>query len=179
MARITLSQLQKRTKHQLLSDQEALCNDRILGPTTVRRAERTRELRYPLHGRLRRAAIRYFLGKGWDVLPHGVGVWGANGALADFAIVKKRRIVLVECLTPDWVTYQNAAKKRRLEKFFPLWFVVEHPAVNRDALYKRRCERLVSKSRVFALFGKSNLTRPASSFAPYRLSVPVGRTLRR
>src|SRR2546428_235373 len=86
MARtITLAQLQKRTKHELLSDERALCIDPFMGITSVRNAERTREVRYPLHRNLRRASVRYFLNQGWDVVPHGVGVWGVNGALADLA----------------------------------------------------------------------------------------------
>lgn len=183
MSRITFAQLQKRTKHELLSDEEACCNDRVLGPTTVRRAERTREKHYPLHRRLRLAAIRYFLDEGWDVVPHGVGVWGANGALADLAIAKGRRIVLVECLTPSWVTYQNAARKRRLEQFFPLWFFIEHPVVSCDVHYKQRVERMASRSRVFSWRQQSSLTRswcgPAASVVPYQPSVPAGRTARR
>lgn len=183
MALITLTKLRKRTRHQLLSDEEACCMDRVLGPTTVRRAERAREARYPMHRQLRRAAVRYFLDKGWDVVPHGVGVWGANGALADLAIATGRRIVLVECLTPSWVTYRNAEKKRRMEKFFPLWFVVEHPDIGCDALYKKRVERLVSRSRVFAWSKKRSLTcgwcGPAASIAPIRRSAVAGRTARR
>lgn len=149
MPRITFAQLQKRTKHPLLSDEDACCRDRILGPTTVRRAERAKEARYPLHRQLRWAAVRYFLSKGWDVVPHGVGVWGVKKALADLAIAKGKRIVLVECLTPFWVTYRNAEKKRRLEQFFPLWFCIEHPDASSDRLYKKRADRLALRSRVF------------------------------
>lgn len=155
---ITLAQLQMKTEHELISDQRALCMDALLGPVTVRRAERNRERRYPLHGQLRRASVRYFLEQGWDVVPHGVGVWGANGVLADLAITKGRRIVLVECLTPSWVTRENAAKKRRLEKFFPVWFVIEHPAVSGDGMYRRRAEGLAARSRVFVWSNNRSLT---------------------
>ncbi len=156
---ITLTQLQKRTRHEFLSDEAACCNDPVLGPITVRRAERAREVRNPVHRRLRQAALRYFRDQGWDVVPHGVGVWGAKKAMADLAIAKGKRIVLVECQTRPWVYYQNAQKKRRLEKYFPLWFVIEDPATDSDACYGRRVERLVRRSRVFFWSQGRSLTR--------------------
>jgi len=132
--------------------------DPVLGPTTVRNAERTKEARYPLHRRLRQAAVRYFRDKEWNVVPHGVGVWGAKKAMADLAIAKRRQIVLVECLTPAWVYYRNAASKKRLEKFFPLWFVIEDPATDGDASYKQRVERLRRRNRVFVWSKGGSLT---------------------
>lgn len=156
MPRITLNQLQKRTKHQLLSDEEAFCMSQTYGPITVRDAERKMEARYPLHRRLRRASIRHFLDTGWDVMPYGVGVWGVKKAMADLAIAKGKRIILVECLTPGWVYRWNVARKKRLQKFFPLWFVIEDPAIGSDTSYKQRVERLALKSRVYTWFkGKS------------------------
>lgn len=168
---ITLHQLRERTKHELISDDEACCMDPVLGPTTVRNAERAKETRYPLHRQLRQAAVRHFQDKGWDVVPHGIGVWGAKKAMADLAIAKRRRIVLVECLTPAWVYYRNAASKKRLEKFFPLWFVVEDPVTSGDASYKHRVERLARRNRVFVwskggsltLFPKRTLKRTSCS----------------
>jgi hypothetical protein len=149
MAVITLHQLQGRTRHELISDEAAYCISRVFGAITVRRAERMTERRYPTHRRLRRAATQYFQNKGWDVLPHGLGVWGARAAMADLAIARGNKIVLVECLTRGWVNYANAEKKRRLEKFFPLWFVIEDPAVGPETSYTRRVERLAKRSRVF------------------------------
>lgn len=150
MSAITLNQLQKRTRHELFSDEAALCMDSRLGPTTVRRAERAMEARNPMHRYMRYAAIKYFRNEGWDVLPHGIGVWGAKSAMADLAIAKGEKIILVECLTPGWVYYQNIQGKRRLEKFFPVWFVVEDPArSSSDAYYGRRVERLRKRCRVF------------------------------
>ena len=184
MARtITLAQLQRKTEHELISDQYALCMDGLLGPTTVRRAERNRERRYPLHGRLRRASVRHFLQQGWDVVPHGVGVWGANGAFADLAITRERRIVLVECLTPSWVTRENAAKKKRLERFFPVWFVIEHPSVSGDEMYRRRAENLAARSRVLAWSSGTRLTsrwngRAVSAARHQQKSKSVRRSLR-
>jgi len=61
--------------------------------------------------------------------------------MADLAIVKGEKIVLVECLTRGCVNYANAQKKRRLEKFFPLWFVIEDPTVDPETAYTRRVER--------------------------------------
>lgn len=158
MAVITLHQLQRRTRYELISDGAALCIDRVHGPLTVRRAERMTERRYPTHRRLRQAAIRYFQNKGWDVVPHGLGVWGANGAMADLAIARRNRMVLVECLTRGWVNYVNAQKKRRLEKFFPLWFVVEDPAFEPEFSYTRRVERLAKRSCVFLWSQGTSLT---------------------
>ena len=167
---ITLHQLQKRTKHELISDEAACCMDPIMGPTTVRRAERTREARYPIHRRLRRAAIRYFLDEGWDVVPHGIGVWGARKAMADLAIAKERRIVFVECLTQGWVYYQNAQSKRRLEAFFRLWFVIEDPAIAGGTSYRHRAERLARKSRVFIWSYGRGLTRRSTRTRKARAS---------
>jgi len=158
MSVITLNQLQKRTKYELMSDDEACCMDRVLGPTTVRKAERAKEARYPLHKRLRHAAVRYFQDDGWVVVPHGVGVWGAKKAMADLAIAKGRKIVLVECLTPGWVYYSNTASKKSLEKFFPLWFVIEDPTTSGEASYKQRAERLARRNRVFVWSKGRSLT---------------------
>ncbi len=158
MAVVTFQQLQKRTRHELISDEAAYCMDRVFGAITVRRAERMTERRYPTHRRLRLAAVRYFQNAGWDVVPHGLGVWGARAAMADLALSRRNRIVLVECLTRAWVTYSNAQKKRRLEKFFPLWFVVENPAAEPDVSYTRRVERLARRNRVFVWSQGQTLT---------------------
>lgn len=136
--------------------------DRVLGPVAVRTAERRMEARYPLHRQLRWAASRYFQDNGWDVVPHGVGVWRAKKVLADLAIAKGSRIVLVECLTPDWVFHGNAKKKRRLEQFFPLWFVIADPAAHGERTYKKRVERLARNSKVFLWSKGRTLTRHTS-----------------
>ncbi len=170
MPALTFAQLQKRTRYELLSDEQALCMDHVLGITTVRQAERSRERRYPLHRQLREAAMRYFKDNAWDVVPHGIGVWGAKKAMADFAIAKGRKIVLVECLTPSWVYYQNAKNKKRLERFFPLWFVLEDPAVSGDINYRHRVERLARKNRVFLWAPGRSLTA-----ASWRMRAKVAR----
>ena len=169
---ISLRQLHRRTRHELISDELAFCADPILGPTTVRHAERTREARYPNHRRLRQAAVRHFQEKGWDVVPHGVGVWGAKAVMADLVISKGKKIVFVECLTKSWVTYHNTQKKRRLEAFFPLWFVVEDPAADFEFSYSGRVERLARRSRVFFL-SKGRTLSPYPT-RPFR--GPSGRT---
>jgi hypothetical protein len=153
-----MHQLQKRTKHELISDDQALCNH-ILGPMTVRKAERLTERRYRTHRQLRLAAQKYFLRQGWDVVPHGVGVWGAKKAISDMAIAKGRRIVLVECTTQGSVYFTITQRKRRLERFFPLWFVIEDPAVDGDRSYRSRAGRLAKRSRVFVWSEDNGLTR--------------------
>ena len=146
MARISFGQLQKRTNYDLLSDAHALCMT-ASGPMSVRMAERATEARSPAHRHLRFAAMRHFEAKGWDVHRYGVGVWGAKRVLADFAIARGQKIVLVECLTGWWVTYQNVQRKRRLEKYFPVWFVLEEP--DDDADYEERVKRLRNRCPIF------------------------------
>ena len=147
MTRITLRQLQKRTSHELLSDARALCIT-ASGPMTVRMAERATESRYPTHRHLRFAAMKHFEQNGWDVLRHGVGVWGANGVLADFAIAKRKKIVLIECLTAGWTDYRNVQRKRRLGRYFPVWFVLEDPDGD-DSEYEERVQRLRNRFTIF------------------------------
>ena len=102
--------------------------------------------------------MRYFKDHAWDVVPHGIGVRGAKKAMADFVIAKGRKLVLIECLTPSWVYYENAKNKKRLERFFPLWFVLEDPAVSGDIDYRQRAERLARKNRVFFWASGRSLT---------------------
>jgi hypothetical protein len=174
MPLITLPQLQKRTRHELISDEEALCLDPYRGLQTVRRAERAMEARYPIHRYLRRAAVWHFRNTGWDVLPHGVGVRGTGRAMADLAISKGRRIVFVECLTRSWVNYSNAQRKRHLEIFFPLWFVIEDPVGDSDIAYRRRAERLAARSRVlFWSHGRALRVRPHRKSSDGRRRNPV------
>jgi hypothetical protein len=130
-----------------------------LGWMTIRAAERLTEKRYPTHRRLRLAAKRHFLNQGWDVIPHGVGVDGTR-AMADLVIVKRRRIVFIECLTLHWVRFTNAQHKRQLERYFPVWFVIEDPGKAVDSSYRSRAGRLAKVSRVFVWSeGRSVLTR--------------------
>jgi hypothetical protein len=154
---ITISELRKRTKHPLISDMDACCNVYGMGLMTCREAERATEKRYPIHRRLRWAAKMYFLDRGWDVVPHGVGVEGTM-AMSDLVIIKKARIVFVECLTSHWVRFLNAQRKRQLESYYPLWFVIEDPAIAGDASYRGRVERLVKRSRVYFWSQRNGLT---------------------
>jgi hypothetical protein len=158
MALITLRQLQKRTKHPLISDMEACCNVFGMGLMTCREAERATEKRYPGHRQLRLAAKKYFLNQGWEVVPHGVGVNGTM-AMSDLVIAKQRRIIFVECLTPHWVSFLNAQRKRRLERYHPLWFVIEDPAIGGDRSYRDRAGRLAKRSRVFVWSKGNRLVR--------------------
>jgi hypothetical protein len=155
---ITMHQLQKQARHPLISDIDASCKVFGMGWMTCREAERATERRYPIHRRLRWAAKSHFLDQGWDVVPHGVGVNGAM-AMSDLVIVKRRRIVFVECLTSHWVRFLNAQHKRQLERYYPLWFVIEDPAVDDDRFYRRRAERLAKQSRVFVWSEGNGLTR--------------------
>jgi hypothetical protein len=155
---ITINELRKRTKHPLISDMHACCNVFGMGLMTCREAERATEKRYPIHRRLRWAAKRYFLTQGWDVVPHGVGVEGTM-AMSDLVIIKMRRIVFVECLTSHWVRFLNAQRKRQLERYYPVWFVIEDPAKVGDRSYKSRAGRLAKRSRVFVWSNGNGLTR--------------------
>jgi hypothetical protein len=155
---ITMHQLRKRTKHDLFSDDEVLCNH-TLGPMTVRKAERLTEKRYPTHRHLRLAAQKYFLNQGWDVVTHGVGVWGVKKSMSDMAIAKGKKIVLVECTTQGSVYFKIAQRKRRLERLFPLWFVIEDPTIAGDSCYRGRAGRLAKRSRVFVWSKGNGLTR--------------------
>ena len=128
-----------------------------MGLMTCRKAERATEKRYPIHRRMRFAARKHFLNQGWDVVPHGVGVEGTM-AMSDLVIAKRRRIVFIECLTPHWVTFVNAQRKRQLERYYPLWFVIEDPAIADDASYRGRVERLVKRSRVYFWSQRNGLT---------------------
>lgn len=150
MPSITIGQLQKRTRHELISDNESCCNDPYVAPSTVRNAEREREARYPLHGQLRKASIRYFKENGWDVHPHGVGVWGAKGVLADLAISKGQKIILIECVSP-WEVYRwKFEHKNRLSEFLPVWFVIQHPSVAKQKpSYIQRVKRFARWACVF------------------------------
>jgi len=159
MPRITLRELRSRTTHVLLSDLKHFCRiGNELVP--VRSAERRIEKRYPLHGVLRRAAIYHFGQAGWDVYPHGIGVAGASSAMADLAIARDDKVIFVECFTPWRVWYEFAQQKRRLEEFFPLWFVVERPNGEHPGDYRARVHRLSKRNPVFMWTnGRAQLSR--------------------
>jgi hypothetical protein len=137
---------------------EARCNVFGRGLMTCREAERATEKRYPAHRRLRLAAKKHFLNQGWDVVPHGVGVRGTM-AMSDLVIVKRQRIIFVECLTPHWVSFINAQHKRRLERYHALWFVIEDPSKDGDRSYRARAGRLAKRSRVFVCSEGNRLAR--------------------
>ena len=164
MPQITFAALQKRTRHELITDGRALCMT-LSGPMTVRSAERASEKRNPTHKYLRLAAIKHFLHDGWDVVPHGIGVWTIRNTMADLAIARGKRIVLVECLTAGWTYYQNVQRKRRLEECFPVWFVFEDPKEFADCDYRNRVQRLRERCRIF-VWSKANGIRQLSGFQP-------------
>jgi hypothetical protein len=155
-----MSQLQRRTRHPLVSDTDAWIIHHRLGPITCREAERETESRYPTHRWLRESAEDHFLSRGWDVVPHGVGVDGTS-ALADLMIRKAKKIVFVECLTQNWVRFPNAQRKRQLERYFPVWFVIEAPLAG-ETLYRRRADRLAKRSRVLLWSKGKELKRHSS-----------------
>ena len=166
MPRITLRELRSRTRHVLLSDLKHGChvgNELV----SVRAAERKTEKRFPLHGALRRAAIHHFDQAGWDVYPHGIGVAGAFSAMSDLAIARDRKVIFVECFTPWRVWFEFAQEKRRLEEFFPLWFVVERPNGEHPGDYRARVHRLSKRNPVFMWTnGRAQLSRARTASRP-------------
>src|SRR5262245_19567200 len=125
MPTITLADLRRRTRLDLVSDRYAFyLNDRLGGYESARDGQRRNERSYPGHRSIRLAAVRHFLRRGLTVYPQGVGVDGIRTCL-DFAILRRSQILFVECLTPFWMDRSSVTRKRRILECAPLIFVLE------------------------------------------------------
>lgn len=154
MGKITLKEARKRSRLDLISDKDLPFDNPIYGFGTVRAGEKEMEKRYGRHDVVRIYAMDYFLDQGFDVYPRGVTVNGI-GTCPDFAIFRRNKIIFIEILTEGWVYHWNTLKKRRVEEYAPIYFVLEDPAIikfrksyeKRD--YINRIQRLASYCRVF------------------------------
>jgi hypothetical protein len=120
---MTLNEARKRTGLDLLSD-DAIPWSWRPDSGSVRARQRDMESRYPVHKHLRRIALRYFRSRNWELYPRGVAVHGTATCL-DFAILRHRRIIFVECLTEHFVYQDTIQKKRGVEGVAEIRFVVE------------------------------------------------------
>jgi hypothetical protein len=144
MGTITLKEARRRTKLDLISDKGLFCNDPIRGITDISKSQKQMEARYPRHKLIREGAIRYFLAKGHDVYPRGITV-NFSGTCPDFAIFNSNQIIFVECLTAAWTNRYIIARKRRIEKFAPLIFIIEDKP---KAEFEKAREKIRLKTRV-------------------------------
>jgi hypothetical protein len=152
---ISEKEAERRTGLELISDRKQIFVDRIRGVIgNVRQGQREMEHKYPEHKLIRLAAIKYFLSRGYDVYRFGITVFG-TGTCLDFAIFRADRIKFVECLTWTWVYGPNIRKKKRIEKYAPLIFVVEDKSSikfdsRREMLaYADRVRKLAQKNAVY------------------------------
>ncbi len=164
MGTITLKEARRRTGLDLISDKDLPYYDPLFGSGSVRDGQRRMERRYRRHEAVRECATRFFLNKGYDVYPRGITVNG-TGTCPDFAFFQRRRITFVECLTAGWVYRWNTQKKRRVEEFAPIIFVVEEPSTvefeksYRKRDYLNRVRRLASHCGVFWCNPKSGIVK--------------------
>lgn len=151
---MTLTEARRRSGLDLLSDKDMPIVDPIRGYSNPRDGQRYMEKRYPRHRIIRQTALRYFLRNYSDVYRRGVGVNGSSTCL-DFAFFKRNQLTFVECLTEHNVALETIKKKRRVQKFALLYFVVEDKPKSefetrgRYSGYLRRIERLAKRSTVF------------------------------
>ena len=80
-----------------------------------------------LHRDLSTVARSYFAKAGWQFTDTHIGINGHEDvyAFADFAMERRGRIVLVECLTHWTGTKKVIEKKLKLNRFAPIWFVAQ------------------------------------------------------
>ena len=154
MGIITLKEARRRSGLDLISDKNLPFYNPIFGLGRVRDGQKRMERRYKRHDAVRESATSFFLSKGYDVYPKGITVNG-TGTCPDFAYFRRSQIIFVECLTEGWVYRWNTVKKRRVEQFAPIIFVVEKPSTvkfqksygRRD--YFERILRLAAECKVF------------------------------
>lgn len=114
----------------------------------------------------------YFANRGYRIFPFQIGVRGVH-AMADFAVVRYRRVILVECLVDplpqsSWVklmqailtpppsmealAQQKIGHKRQIGEAVELWFIVE--ALGRSILKAMgyRCQILSNQRRLNTRF---------------------------
>jgi hypothetical protein len=175
----SFEEFQTLTSVQLVSDAERIQFNPRFGPITYRELQE-RTAREP-HRCLCDASLRHFLSLGYDVHPYGVGIDGIM-SMSDLAIAKNNRVLLVECLSAQFVTYELAQRKRKMESHFQLIFVVEDPGTyspswTRDrypnlrvedcsrAAYKGRVNRLSLRNRTYVLSDdRFHLSRPLKPY---------------
>jgi hypothetical protein len=80
----------------------------------------------PLHTHMKKEGVRFFKELGFRVFPRQIGLWAYQNKMwrmCDLAVEKRRKLVLVECLTP-WSTDQETIKKKlELETVAPVYFI--------------------------------------------------------
>ncbi|HUI28829.1 MAG TPA: hypothetical protein VLX91_01340 [Candidatus Acidoferrales bacterium] len=163
---MTLKEARIRTGFDLLSDDELSYWSWSTGSGSVREGQRSMERKYPLHRLIRRTALKYFKQHKWDIYPRGITVNG-TGTCPDFAIFNQRKIIFIECLTERFVETSNVKKKRGVEKFAEIRFVVEEKPKNefdskRDFDgYINRVKRLARKCVVYWCNAKNRQIRIA------------------
>lgn len=164
MARITLKEARKRSNLDLISDKDIGYYDHRGVPTNVRESQKETEKRYPAHKYLREHSIKYFLAKEHDVYPRGIAIRNIY-ASPDYAIFKKEKLIFVECLTAHMVRTENTVKKRKVEPYAEIIFVVEDPSIvnfvksyhKRDYIERIRC--LKNKCKVFCCNSESGIIK--------------------
>ena len=154
MPTIALREACRRTKLDLISEKWLFCNDPIRGITNISENQKRMEARYPRHREIRKGAIRYFLSKGYDVYPRGITV-NFSGTCPDLATFRANQIVFIECLTSSWTNRYNITRKRKIEKYGPLAFIIEEKpqkefeTVREGTEYIRRVRTIAKKNSVY------------------------------
>jgi hypothetical protein len=165
MGIINLKEARRRTKLNLLPDKDLPYWDPITGPGTARNGQRKMEQRNPRHRQIREAAINYFLRRGFDVYPRGVTVNG-TGTCPDSAIFRGGRIIFVECLNEHRVYQDFVNKKRRIEEYPPIMFIVERKPPEEFRLphqrisYQKRISRVASRNTVYSYDPSTDKIKP-------------------
>ena len=166
MGIITLKEVRRRSKLDILSDKELPFYDPYFGGGTVRSGQKRMENKYQRHEVVRRLATEYLLMKGYDVYPKGVTVNGA-GTCPDLAFFRGKHIIFVECLTEGWVYHFNTLKKRRIERFAPIVFFIENKPLdefNNRYKYRRYLERVRRLAAKCSVWWCNPITKKVNRF---------------
>lgn len=151
---MTLKEARRRTGFYLRSDAELPYYDQRTGSGTAREGQEAMERKYPRHRIIRRAALRFFSSLNVEIYPRGATVDG-TGTCPDFFIMRGNELIFIECLTEHKVEADYIKKKRQVERFAPIHFVVEAKPTNefnskKDILgYLNRVRRLARVCKVY------------------------------
>lgn len=158
---MTLRELRRMSTLGILSDKDMPIWDPIRGLPNAQAGQRFMERRYPRHRIIRQSALKYFRNKYKYVYPRGIGVQG-TGTCLDFAFLRGNQLVFVECLTEYSIDSDTIRKKRAVEKYAPLYFIVEDKPKSEFDTPKRRMQYLryvFHLSRHFIVFWCNPITK--------------------
>lgn len=139
---IDLQTARSLTALDLVSAREAIASD----GRSYHEMEQTSES--PSHRSAREKAIAFLLSRGYRVFAEGIGVKGTY-TLADFIAIRpdEQRVVFVEVLSDTGLQAETVARKRALQQFGELCFVVFK---GKESLRSEAAEELKSSLTAFA-----------------------------